>query len=77
MTIQIKTGIKCKYTCSVCGIDYSEQRDITESQFFTTCQNFGCSGTYELINSEEFTYEVDIPEPIIDVEVVEPTPELE
>lgn len=75
--LQIKTAIKCNYTCSVCSIDYSEQRDIDQAQFFTNCQKAGCNGVYQLINSEEYTYEQDISEPIIDVEEVTPTPEIE
>lgn len=65
MTIQIKTAIKFNYICSVCNIDYSEQRDVGQEQFFINCQKAGCNGTYELIDSEEYTYEQDIPEPII------------
>lgn len=66
MAIEIRNGIKCEYMCNTCGINYLEQRNIDEPQFFTSCQKFGCSGVYELINQTEFTYEQYIPDPIIE-----------
>lgn len=77
MAIQAKTGIKCEYRCNVCNIDYSEQRNPGEPQFFVNCQNFQCTGVYELLSETEFTYEQEVYEPVIDAQEVTPTPALE
>lgn len=66
MAIEIRTGIKCEYQCDTCGISYLEQRIKGEPQFFTACQNFGCTGTYELQNETEFTYEQVIQDPVVE-----------
>jgi hypothetical protein len=73
MTTEIKTCIKCEYKCDTCSIDYSEQRNVNELQFFTKCQAFNCSGTYVLVSQTEYTYEQEIPdiEEIINIEQVE------
>jgi hypothetical protein len=62
MTIEIRTGVKCIYKCGVCGIDYIEQRNFQETQFFINCQKSGCFGVYELISQTEYTYEQYIEE---------------
>jgi hypothetical protein len=66
MSIEIKTGIKCEYICLKCEHKYSEQRDITESAFFTTCNNFNCNEEYNLVSQTEYTYEVVIPDPVVE-----------
>lgn len=66
MVIEIKNGIKSEYICNICGVSYIEQRNLNESQFFIKCQNFGCSGDYELVSETEFTYEQYIEDPIIE-----------
>lgn len=66
MAIEIRTGIKCEYSCDTCGIDYLEQRIKGEPQFFTSCQQRGCAGTYQLVNETEFTYEQVVPDPIVE-----------
>lgn len=66
MAIETRTGIKCEYTCDTCGINYLEQRNLGEPQFFTACQKFGCTGEYQLINQTEFTFEQEVPDPIIE-----------
>lgn len=64
MAIEIRTGIKCEYQCDTCGIGYIEQRNLGESQFVIECQKYQCTGTYQLVNETEFTYEQKIPDPI-------------
>lgn len=66
MAIEIRNGIKYEYICSSCGINYLEQRNINEPQFFTSCQKLGCDGVYELTNQTEFIYEQVIPDPIVE-----------
>lgn len=66
MAVEIRTGIKCSYICNTCGISYLEQRNLTDPQFFTSCQKSGCNGDYELVNQEEFTYEQVVPDLIVD-----------
>lgn len=69
-----QTGIKCEYKCSLCGIDYSEQRLLGEPQFFVNCQKIGCAGQYELVSETQFTYEQEIPDPM---PIIEPDPVVE
>jgi len=62
MTTEIKTGIRYEYKCSVTGDTYVEQRNVNELQFVTKSP---VDGDYILVNQTEFTYEQEIPEPII------------
>lgn len=63
MTIETKTSIKYEYECVECGNDYTEQRDPGVEQFVTQCPR--CNGDFEVVNTTESTYEVNIPEPAI------------
>lgn len=54
MTIEIKTGIRYEYKCSITGDSYVEQRNVDEQQFITESP---AGGNYILVNQTEFTYE--------------------
>ena len=69
MTIEIKTGIRYEYKCSITGDVYVEQRNIDEPQFITKSP---ADGDYILVNQTEFTYEQEVPTPEV-FEVTEPT----
>lgn len=69
MTIEIKTTIKYEYKCNDCNNDYIEQRNTGETQFVNTCPV--CGGTFNLINTTESTYEIEIPDVIIEEEPTE------
>lgn len=43
-----------EYKCDACGHDYVEQRNESDSQFFTTCNDCG-SEKYKLTNETEIT----------------------
>lgn len=66
MTTEIRTGVRCEYVCDTCGIDYIEQRPTTDSQYYVKCQKLLCTGTYELVNETEFTYEQEVPDPVVE-----------
>jgi hypothetical protein len=68
MTIEIKTVIKYEYKCNACANDYIEQRNPGENAFFTKCTVGGCNGIFELVNQTEFTYEQEVPDPVIEEE---------
>ena len=63
----IKQGAKYEYKCTQCGEGYIEQRNLAEAQFYTVCHS--CNGTFELVNTTEFEYEQEVPDPVS----VEPT----
>lgn len=63
MTIEIKASIKYEYKCIECSNDYTEQRNLNEGQFVTQCPR--CNGDFEVVNTTESTYEVDVPKPVI------------
>lgn len=63
--IIIKKAARYEYKCADCKKDYVEQRHLDEPQFFTHCQQ--CRGIFELVNTTEFEYEQEIPDPIIEV----------
>jgi DNA-directed RNA polymerase subunit RPC12/RpoP len=69
MTIETRTSIKYEYKCPQCGNDYIEQRNPEELQFFTNC--FVCNTLFNLINTTESTYKVEIPEFNIEEEPTE------
>jgi hypothetical protein len=62
MTIEIKNGIRFEYICPVTQNIYIEQRNVDEPQFVTQSP---AGADYILVNQTEFTYEQEIPEPII------------
>jgi len=66
MITEVRTCIKCEYKCNICHIDYIEQRNVNEPQFFTKCQVSNCNGIYILVSQTEYTYEQEIPEPTVE-----------
>jgi len=42
-------AVRYEYKCDLCGHEYLEQREATQSQFFIKC-NRGDGGNYELVN---------------------------
>lgn len=63
MSIETRTAIKYEYDCIECGNDYIEQRNPGEEQFFDKC--FQCGGSFNLINTTESTYEVEVNDPVV------------
>ena len=62
MATEIKTGIRYEYKCPVTGDTYVEQRNVDEPQFVTRSP---AGEDYILVSQTEFTYEQEIPEPMI------------
>jgi predicted SprT family Zn-dependent metalloprotease len=58
MSIETKTTIKYEYECTECSHYYIEQRNPEEAQFVNKCP--ACGGGFDLINTTESTYEVEI-----------------
>lgn len=63
MPIVSKNAVICDYTCSICFLEYREQRNVEDHQFFINCQKTGCTGEYVLVSESYFTYDQYIPEP--------------
>jgi hypothetical protein len=68
MVIEIKTGIRYEYECSITGDLYIEQRNIGEAQFVTVS---AAGGEYVLVSQTEFTYEQEIPDEVVQEIVLE------
>lgn len=60
MIIETRTAIRYEYECLECSNDYVEQRNPSEEQFISKCPT--CGGGFNIINTTESTYEVEVPE---------------
>lgn len=67
MSIETKTTIKYEYECTECSNDYIEQRNPEEAQFINKCP--ACGGGFDLINTTELTYEVEIVNSVVTEEI--------
>lgn len=67
MTTETRTTIKYEYKCTECSNDYIEQRNPGESQFINKCS--ACGGVFNLINTTESVYEIEIIDPVIVEEI--------
>ena len=62
MTTEIKAGIRYEYKCPISGDVYIEQRNVDEPQFVAQSP---AGADYILVSQTEFTYEQEVPEPVI------------